>query len=158
MNIFKDKVAIVTGAASGIGKALSEELCRRGAIVVLTDWKEDQVCEVTDAIPSDCGSASSVCLDVTDYDAFKTLVDDTAKQFAGFSNQQKMHYKIHAANEMARQIGDFDLHIRLRPDLDIKLIGFDWRDLLRQPMLPEERDALRQLVDVDSRPMLADAV
>ncbi len=79
MNIFKDKVAIVTGAASGIGKALSEELCRRGAIVVLTDWKEDQVCEVTDAIPSDC--ASSVCLDVTDYDAFKTLVDDTAKQF-----------------------------------------------------------------------------
>jgi NADP-dependent 3-hydroxy acid dehydrogenase YdfG len=81
MNIFKDKVAIVTGAASGIGKALSEELCRRGAIVVLTDWKEDQVCEVTDAIPSDCGSASSVCLDVTDYDAFKTLVDDTAKQF-----------------------------------------------------------------------------
>lgn len=35
---------------------------------------------------------------------------------------------------------------------------FDWRDLLRQPMLPEERDALRQLVDVDSRPMLADAV
>jgi hypothetical protein len=58
------------------------------------------------------------------------LEDDTAKQFAGFSNQQKMHYKIHAANEMARQIGDFDLHIRLRPDLDIKLIGFDWRDLL----------------------------
>jgi hypothetical protein len=34
---------------------------------------------------------------------------------------------------------------------------FDWRDLLRQPMLPEERDALRRLVDVDSRPMLADA-
>ncbi len=35
---------------------------------------------------------------------------------------------------------------------------FDWRDLLRQPMLPEQRDALRRLVDVDSRPMLADAV
>jgi hypothetical protein len=35
---------------------------------------------------------------------------------------------------------------------------FDWRDMLRQPMLPEERDALRRLVDVDSRPMLADAV
>jgi hypothetical protein len=49
----------------------------------------------------------------------------------------------------------------LRPYLlydRVDVTRFDWRDLLRQPMLPEERDALRRLVDVDSRPMLADAV
>jgi NADP-dependent 3-hydroxy acid dehydrogenase YdfG len=80
MNIFNDKVAIVTGAASGIGQALSEELCRRGAHVILTDWKEDQVCEVSDAIPDTCGSASPVCLDVTDFEAVKALVDGTVKK------------------------------------------------------------------------------
>ena len=80
MNLFNDKVIIVTGAASGIGQALSEELCSRGAHVILTDWKDEQVCRVTDAIPATCGSASSVCLDVTDFDAVKALVDDTVKK------------------------------------------------------------------------------
>lgn len=81
MNYFNEKVAIVTGAASGIGQALSEELCSRGAHVVLTDWKEEQVCSVADAIPAPCGSASPICLDVTDFDAVKALVDNTVKQY-----------------------------------------------------------------------------
>jgi len=81
MNIFNDKVIIVTGAASGIGQALSEELCRRGAHVVLTDWKEEKVCSVADAVPATCGHASSVYLDVTDFDAVKALVDDTVKKY-----------------------------------------------------------------------------
>ncbi|MBC2717438.1 MAG: SDR family NAD(P)-dependent oxidoreductase [Desulfobacteraceae bacterium] len=37
MNIFEDKVSIVTGAASGIGKALTQELAKRGANVIATD-------------------------------------------------------------------------------------------------------------------------
>ena len=81
MNYFNDKVSIVTGAASGIGQALSEELCRRGAHVVLTDRKKEQVCSVADAITAPCGSASPVCLDVTDFDAVKSRVDDTVKQY-----------------------------------------------------------------------------
>jgi len=81
MNIFKDKIAIVTGAASGIGQALAEELCSRGAHVVLTDWKEKQVCTVSENISSSCGSATPVCLDVTDFDAFKKIVDETVAKF-----------------------------------------------------------------------------
>jgi hypothetical protein len=57
------------------------------------------------------------------------LEDDTDPHFASLTNQQKMHYKIHAADQMAQDCGEFDLHIRLRPDLAIKLVGFDWRDL-----------------------------
>ena len=55
--------------------------------------------------------------------------NDTDSQFADFTNQQKMHYKIHAADQMAQVCGGFDLHMRLRPDLAINLVGFDWRDL-----------------------------
>lgn len=41
-----------------------------------------------------------------------------------------MHYKIHAADKMARATGEFDLFVRMRPDLEVKLAPFDWRDLL----------------------------
>ncbi len=37
MNQFKDKITIVTGAASGIGRALCEELGRNEAIVIAAD-------------------------------------------------------------------------------------------------------------------------
>lgn len=58
------------------------------------------------------------------------LEDDKASPFSDFSNQQKMHYKIHAADALARSAGDFDLLMRIRPDLSLREIGFSWRDLL----------------------------
>ncbi|MBC2715631.1 MAG: SDR family NAD(P)-dependent oxidoreductase [Desulfobacteraceae bacterium] len=41
MDIFKDKVAIVTGGGSGIGKALCDRLASQGADVVLSDINKD---------------------------------------------------------------------------------------------------------------------
>jgi NAD(P)-dependent dehydrogenase (short-subunit alcohol dehydrogenase family) len=37
MNTFKDKIAVVTGGASGVGRALCEVLSRQGGIVVVAD-------------------------------------------------------------------------------------------------------------------------
>lgn len=55
--------------------------------------------------------------------------DDAGPEFEGWSNQQKMHYKIHACSELAYGSGkSYDLVMRLRPDLPIKLQAFGWRD------------------------------
>lgn len=81
MNIFKDKIAIVTGAGSGIGRALAEELCKRGATVAASDYKEDAVRAVVEAITAKGGTARAVRLDVTDYAAVKKVVEDTAAAF-----------------------------------------------------------------------------
>jgi hypothetical protein len=54
-----------------------------------------------------------------------------------------MHYKIHSADRMARTAGEFDLFVRLRPDLEVRLALFDWRDLLNaaqsRPIIYTER-------------------
>jgi len=81
MGIFQDKIAIVTGSASGIGRALSEELARRGAIVMMADVQIKQLEEVVDSITTSGHRVKAVTLDVADFDAVKALVDDTVKEY-----------------------------------------------------------------------------
>ncbi len=59
------------------------------------------------------------------------LENDKHERFDNFSNQHKMHYKIHAADQLARNGVDADLFMRIRPDLPIKDVGFDWARVLR---------------------------
>jgi len=77
---FQGKVAIVTGAASGIGKALSRALARRGATVVLADIDEAGAKAAADDMGAGPpGRASGVGLDVTDAEAVASLVERTAQ-------------------------------------------------------------------------------
>ena len=57
------------------------------------------------------------------------LEDDAAPPFARLTNQEKMHAKIDAADRLARSLGAFDLHMRIRPDLPVRARAFDWRDM-----------------------------
>ena len=74
---FRDAVAMVTGAASGLGRALSEELGRRGARVVVTDLDEAGARAAADAIVTAGGRATAAALDVRDAAAFERLLDET---------------------------------------------------------------------------------
>lgn len=57
MSAFADKVAIVTGGASGIGRALGQELAQRGARVVLADINGQSAQAAADAMTSAGGRA-----------------------------------------------------------------------------------------------------
>lgn len=76
-NIYEGKVAVVTGAGSGIGKGLAEELARRGAHVVISDISAERIAKVADHIIKAKGKVTASALDVSSYDAVKKNVDDT---------------------------------------------------------------------------------
>jgi NAD(P)-dependent dehydrogenase (short-subunit alcohol dehydrogenase family) len=78
MSIFSGKVSIVTGAGSGIGKALAEELARRGAHAVISDINPERIRSVAESIAGTNGAVTASTLDVTDYDAVKKMIDETA--------------------------------------------------------------------------------
>jgi NAD(P)-dependent dehydrogenase (short-subunit alcohol dehydrogenase family) len=79
LRTFAGATAIVTGAASGIGRALAVELGRRGCDVVLADLQGALAREVASHIRSAGGKARAIKIDVTDFPAMKKLVKETVK-------------------------------------------------------------------------------
>ncbi|MGA2525395.1 MAG: SDR family oxidoreductase [Smithellaceae bacterium] len=79
IRIFNDATAIVTGGASGIGKALAEELARRGCEVVLADLQIEKAQDVAAQIQTSGGRAKALKVDVTDFPSMERLVRETVE-------------------------------------------------------------------------------
>ena len=77
LRTFEGAVAVVTGGASGIGRALGEALAGRGARVVLADLQVDLAQAVAARIRESGGHAAAAPLDVADFAATSRLVQDT---------------------------------------------------------------------------------
>jgi len=77
----KDKVALVTGGAQGIGKIVGEELARQGAHVILGDVNLEGAEKSADEIKNGGGSASAVELNVTDAGTVQKCFDSVSKEF-----------------------------------------------------------------------------
>ena len=71
------KIALITGAASGIGAAAARAFAAEGAQLILVDLKADPLEAVTREI---AGAASGRVMDITDEQALANLVDDTMRQ------------------------------------------------------------------------------
>jgi 3-oxoacyl-[acyl-carrier protein] reductase len=83
MGQFDGKVAIVTGAAQGIGQVYAQALGREGASVVVADINADAGQGVAKQIVADGGAAIHVPVDVSDPDSAKAMADRTVAEFGG---------------------------------------------------------------------------
>src|SRR5271169_5169318 len=83
MGRLEGKVAIVTGAASGIGRATSILFAREGARVAIADQNSTGLHETVRAIREHGGDVQGFGVDVGSEDQVKALVDSTLTSFGG---------------------------------------------------------------------------
>ncbi len=76
-----DKIAIVTGAGSGIGKAMCKLFTQEGAMVVASDLDGEAAKKVAEEVKAQGGKALAVRTDVTREGEVSELVEDTLRRF-----------------------------------------------------------------------------
>ncbi len=81
MKRFHDKAVLVTGAASGIGRATAQRLASEGAMVVCTDVQREALENTVGDIASQSGIAIAQVCDVSDAKAVHEAVDTVIRQY-----------------------------------------------------------------------------
>jgi 2-hydroxycyclohexanecarboxyl-CoA dehydrogenase len=79
----RDKATIVTGGASGIGRAIAEACAREGARVAVVDLNAEGARDTVAAIEKAGGTAAAWPLDITDVAAVGRMVDEVAARWGG---------------------------------------------------------------------------
>jgi NAD(P)-dependent dehydrogenase (short-subunit alcohol dehydrogenase family) len=83
MKSFRDRVAVITGAGSGIGRALAFELGAAGCKLAISDINEAAVKQVAKELKESGREVMADRLDVADRDAFYAYADKVVKKFGG---------------------------------------------------------------------------
>lgn len=80
MRNFKDKIVVITGAGSGIGRALAIELAKRGAILILSDRNEDTLLETKNSVNTYGADCYTYVVDVSDEKAIQQFAKTVLKE------------------------------------------------------------------------------
>lgn len=73
-NSLEGRVAVITGAAQGIGRAIALELSKRGATVVINDISEQLAVKVVNEVKSNGGEAIAVQADISNFEQAHDLI------------------------------------------------------------------------------------
>ena len=97
MENLKDRIAVVTGASSGVGKALAHELARRGARVLLPARDPQKLRRVSEELEPKGAAARHWALDLTNDDAVQRFMAEIRQEFSGID------FLIHSAGIFRRE-------------------------------------------------------
>ena len=112
MDSLKEKTALITGASSGVGRAIALELAALGALVLLVARDPQKLRSVCDEIKATGAAAQSRSVDLTNDDALQSFLTDCKKEFAG------LDFVVHSAGLFRMEpmasapASDFDLLYR----------------------------------------------
>lgn len=80
--MLKDKIAVVTGASRGIGKAIAKAFAKEGAMVVVNyNGSVDRANALVEEIESEGGKAVAIQCDVSNFDAAKEFFEGVVKEY-----------------------------------------------------------------------------
>lgn len=81
MNRLQDKVAVITGGASGIGRAAALRMAAEGAAVVIGDLEQDRAAQVAEEIKAAGGRALGVAVNALEESSLEALVEAAVAEF-----------------------------------------------------------------------------
>lgn len=83
MKSFKNKKIVITGAGSGLGRALAVRFSREGAALALTDISEHGLAQTRSLLDDRVASVYTACLDVSDREAVYRFAEEAQRELGG---------------------------------------------------------------------------
>jgi len=117
MNDMKGKVALITGASSGIGKATAEAFAKKGAHVVVAARRKEELNKVVASVKALGGKASAIKTDVSDAKSVEQMVAHTIKVFGRLDyaiNNAGIEGKLNGITDLSEDDWDQVLDINLK--------------------------------------------
>ena len=107
MHTLHDKVAVITGAGSGIGAAIATSLAARGSHIVAVDNDPDRLATTTAALAA-YGVKTFACVaDIAHPEAFTHILDTTVTQLNAEQCAQTIHVPVVQLGDVSHDVSDF---------------------------------------------------
>jgi len=129
---YTGKIAVITGAARGFGKAFSEALAREGAHVIVIDLDETAAEQTAASIRTDGGAATAYAGNVADENRINEIMQAVARQHGGIDiliNNAGLH-----SDEYSRPILEMGLS-KVRRLFEVKVMGVIACTVAAQPFM-----------------------
>lgn len=104
---FEGKAGLVTGAASGIGRATALDIAARGGAVVVADINEEGSAETVELIEKAGGHASFQYTDITDAESVKRLIDAVVNRYGSLD----FAHNNAAGGLPTNELADYDIEL-----------------------------------------------